>query len=145
MSSPEDSAFVKDAYAELNEMDLKRFEGNERVSKFLSAPDENIGIINYGGAEIKFRLFLSKSLRHKMLKSKVMLENANDENALTVSERTMYDVLGQLCVEEPYNSWQFWAYVDEKSTVKGGVQGIFIQMLVKVTSAAEDVKNFRNK
>jgi hypothetical protein len=55
----------------------------------------------------------------------------------------MYDVLGQLCIEEPWNKWETWAYVDEKSENVGGVQSIFLQVLARIAQAVEDVKNFR--
>ena len=142
MSSPE-SQFVKDAFAEITEMDKSKLDADDRVKRLILAQDTQVGTVNYGGVEIKFRLFLSKSLRHKMMKGQKELESAKDEDALARSERTMYDVLGQLCIEEPWNKWETWAYVDEKSENVGGVQSIFLQVLARIAQAVEDVKNFR--
>ena len=144
MSSPEET-FVKDAFTEISEMDKSKLESDDRVKKFLLSQDTQIGTINYGGVEIRFRLFLPKSLRHKLMKGQKEFENAKDEEALAKSERVMYDLLGQLCIDDPWNHWETWAYVDEKSDNAGGVQSIFLQVLARIAQAVEDVKNFRNK
>jgi len=137
--------FVTDAFAEIPQLELEELEKDERIRKAISAPEENVGTINYGGVDIKFRLFLPKKLRHKMLKNQKLLEMADTEDALTMSEKTMYEVLGEVCVDDPWNKWQTWAYIDEKSNNVGGVQSIFIQILARIAQAAEDVKNFRRK
>lgn len=145
MSSPEESQFVKDSFKEIDEMEMNKLDADEKVKKLLSSQTSQLGSITYGGVEIRFQLFLSKSLRHKMLKGQKQLENAQDEEALARSERTMYDVLGQLCVDDPWNKWETWAYIDEKSENVGGVQSIFLQVLARIAQAVEDVKNFRNR
>jgi hypothetical protein len=143
MSSPLESEFVKDSFAELTEIEKSKLDADEKVKKLLQSQESQIGTITYGGVEIRFRLFLSKSLRHKMMKGQKQLEGAKDEEALSRSERTMYDILGQLCIDEPWNEWETWAYVDEKSENVGGVQSIFLQVLARIAQAVEDVKNFR--
>ena len=142
MSSPLEDPFVKDSFAEIPEMDKAKLDADERVKNLLSAQDIQIGTITYGNTEIKFRLYLSKGLRHSISKVKTQLESATDEASVALSERVMYDVLGQLCVDEPFNHWETWAYVDEKST-KGGVQGIFMEMMSRIAKAVGDVKTFR--
>lgn len=140
MSSPD---FIQDAFAEITDMEKSKLDADDRVKRLILAQDSQVGIVNYGGVEIRFRLFLSKSLRHKMMKGQKELETAKDEEALAKSERAMYDVLGQLCIDEPWNHWETWAYVDEKSENVGGVQSIFLQVLARIAQAVEDVKNFR--
>jgi hypothetical protein len=143
MSSPEDSDFVKDSFAEIPEIEICKLDADERVKKLISAPDTQTGTIEYGGVEIRFKLFLSKSMRHRMLKSQHVIEKSTDEQSLTSSETIMYEILGSLCTEEPWNHWETWAYVDEKSENVGGVQSIFIQVLARIAQSADDVKNFR--
>ena len=145
MSSPEESQFVKDAFAEISDMEKNKLDADEQVKKLLQSQDNNFGVINYGGASIRFRMFLPKNLRHKMMKSKTQLEGAQDEEALLKSEKSMYEIMGQLCVDEPFSHWETWAYIDEKSDNVGGVQSIFLQMLARIAQAVEDVKNFRNR
>jgi hypothetical protein len=138
MSSPEEEQFVKDSFAEISEIDKAKLDVDERVKNILSSQEVQIGSVTFGGTEIKFRTYLSKSLRHSISKVRSHIDDSIDENTIALVERTMYDVLGQLCTEDPFNHWETWAYIDEKST-KGGVQGIFI------AKAVEDVKSFRNK
>jgi hypothetical protein len=140
-----DEKFVTDSFAELTELEIQKLDGDERIRKAISAPDENFGMVNYGGVDIKIKLFLPKSVRHKMVKTNTALEGANTEETLAISERTMYELLGMVCIDEPWNKWQTWAYIDEKSNNVGGVQSIFIQVLARIAQAAEDVKNFRRK
>lgn len=138
-----ENKFVTDAFEEIPQLELQQLESDERVRKAIVAPDENFGTITYGGAEIRIKLFLPKSLRHKMVKTRNTIEGASSEETLAITERTMYELLGDICIDEPWNKWTTWAYIDEKSNNVGGVQSIFIQVLARIAQAAEDVKNFR--
>jgi hypothetical protein len=126
-------------------MEIQKLEADERVRKFLTVPDTQYGTVEYGGMEIKFRMFISKSLRHNMMRIRTQLEDAGDEASIAMSEKSMYTILGQLCVEDPWNKWETWAYIDEKLKNSGGVQNIFLQIMASVAQAADDIKNFRRK
>ena len=139
----QEDQFVKDAFDEISEMDKQRLSADESVRKAIVSQEIKDGVINFGGAEIHFRLFLSKRMRHQMLLVKARLEDASAEENLTVSERSMYELLGSLCINHPWNDWQTWAYIDEMSPNTGGVQMIFLQIMSAIAQATEDVKNFR--
>ena len=109
----EDSAFAKEAFSEITEMDIAKIDANEAVQKLIAFEGADVSSIEYGGVPIKFRVFLNKSLRHKMMRAKMQLDNAEGEDALNKTERLMYDVLGEVCTEPPWNDWKTWSRVDE--------------------------------
>jgi hypothetical protein len=139
----QDDQFVKDSFNEISDMDKQRLSADESVRKAITSQETKDGVINFGGAEIHFRLFLSKRMRHQMLVVKSRLDEVSAEENLAVSEKAMYDLLGSICINPPWNDWQTWAYVDEMSPNTGGVQMIFLQIMSAIAQATEDVKNFR--
>lgn len=143
MAGEQEPNFVDEAFSEITEMELQQISANEKIQKIIAFDGSDIGSIEYGGITIRFRLFLNKSLRHRMMRVKVQLENATGEDALFKTERLMYDVLGEVCVDEPWNDWKTWAVIDEKATNAGGIQGVFIKIMDEIGRQSQDLKSFR--
>ena len=142
MSSSEN--FVEDAFSEIPEMVKATLDADLRVKSLLSGQVDSFELLKYGDTEIRFKTYLSKKLRHSISRVRTQLDASTDENTISIVEKTMYEILGQLCIDEPFNKWETWAYIDEKST-KGGVQGIFIEIMSKISKSVDDVRTFRNK
>jgi hypothetical protein len=139
----EESDFVKEAFSEISEMDIAKIDANEKVQKLIAFDGADVGTIDYGGVTIKFRVFLNKSLRHKMMRAKAKLDNAEGEDALDKTERLMYDVLGDVCTEYPWNDWKTWSRVDELAVNSGGIQGVFVKIMDEIGRQSKDLKSFR--
>jgi len=140
----EETQFVKEAYAEIDEMERNEFASNEKIRKLLSGKDEKYASVTYGEVEIRFRPFVGKRLRHKMILAKKEIDkDSASESGLVKTEQLLYDTLGALCVDEPFNNWKTWAYIDEKGDSIGGVQRIFLLIMSELGKYNEDVKNFR--
>jgi hypothetical protein len=141
----EDSAFAKEAFSEITEMDIAKIDANEAVQKLIAFEGADVSSIEYGGVPIKFRVFLNKSLRHKMMRAKMQLDNAQGEDALNKTERLMYDVLGEVCTEYPWNDWKTWSRVDELAINSGGIQGVFVNIMDEIGRKSQDLKSFRRE
>lgn len=139
----EETQFVKEAYAEITEMEKQAIEGNAKIQQLLSGKDEKYALIKYGGVEIRFKPFVGRQLRHKMMKAKKELVGEEPEDSLIKTEYILYTILGELCVDEPFNDWKTWAIIDEKGDSIGGIQRIFMLVMAEVGRYNEDVKNFR--
>jgi len=141
--NPEED-FVKEAYAEITEMEKKAIEGNAKIQQLLSGKEEKkYALIHYGGVEIRFKPFVGRQLRHKMMKAKKELVGVEPEDSLIKTEHLLYTILGELCVDEPFNDWKTWSIIDEKGDSIGGVQRIFMLIMAEIGRYNEDVKNFR--
>jgi hypothetical protein len=140
----EENEFVKQAFEEISEMENREFESNEKIRKLLSGKDEKYASVMFGEVEIRFNPFVGKRLRHKMMQAKKEIDkDTTSESGLAKSERLLYDTLGSLCVDDPFDNWKTWAYIDEKGDGIGGVQRIFLLIMSELGKYNEDVKNFR--
>lgn len=135
--------FVEEAFEEIDDMEKAALEGNEKIRRLLSTTSEKYASIQYGDVEIRFKPFVGKKLRHKMVIVKRDVDKDSTETGLYKTERLLYDTLGDLCVDAPFNNWKTWAYIDEKGDSIGGVQRIFLLILSEIGKYNEDVKNFR--
>ena len=139
-----ETEFVKEAFAEITEMENREFSANEKIRKLLSGKDEKYASVMFGEVEIRFLPFVGKRLRHKMILAKKEIDASTEsESGLARTEQLLYDTLGALCVDEPFNNWKTWAYIDEKGDGIGGVQRIFLLIMSELGKYNEDVKNFR--
>ena len=139
----EQTEFEKEAFSEISEMELQKIDANEQVQKLIAFEGADLGTIEYGGVSIKFRLFLNKSLRHKMMRAKAQLDSSEGEDALYKTEHLMYDVLAEVCTDYPWNDWKTWARIDEKAVNSGGIQGVFIKIMSEIGRQSQDLKSFR--
>lgn len=64
-------------------------------------------------------------------------------------QRPMYEILADLCIEEPWNDWRTWAVIDRgvKGKMKGSGMGpVMLKRIFDIISETkEDVKSFRGK
>ncbi len=136
--------FVKQAFKEVDLMEQDKIASNEKVRQLLANQQSVYGTYDVGNIPIRFKLFLSKKLRHKLMKMQADLSDNQTEDGLAQSEEVMYYVLSQICVDEPFTDEKTWKYIDDTSETVG-VQKIFLDIMAVIASSAEDVKNFRGK
>ena len=135
--------FVSDSFKELDDIEKQQLDANENVKKLIVGTGE-FGVIPYAGTDIRYRKVLSKSLRHKVAKNKLIMGDlSDDEESVSKIEKMMYEVLSELCVDSPFNDWKTWAYIDEMAKDSGVVLQIFTILMQKIGEASEDDKDFR--
>ena len=143
MIEMEKEAFIKEAYSEIDEMNRKELEANEAIRNLIAQHDEKFSTFNFIGQKIRYRPLIGKRLRHKMAIAKKALNDDDPVAGLEKTERMIYEILGELCLDTPFNTWQAWAYLDEKAEGIGGVQPMFKSLMDDIAKTSEDVKNFR--
>jgi hypothetical protein len=131
----ENEAFVKEAYEEIDEMDRQTLERNEKIKLMIAAKNDAYATFTFIGQQIRYRPLIGKRLRHKMATAKNSLSSDDAEEGLKVTERIIYEILGELCIDEPFNTWQAWAYLDEKAEGVGGVQPVFRSLMQEITKS----------
>lgn len=138
-----DEKFVEDSFKELEEIEKQQLLSDEKVRAILTSSSTEYGSIIYGGVTIRFKLFIDKKLRHRMITMKGSFDNVDDESSLNATEKAIYELLGELCVDPPFNSWKTWAMIDERAGGVGGVQTLFVKIMGEIGRLAQDVKSFR--
>ena len=99
-------------------------------------------IFEFGGLKIKHHRFLTKRLRQMMKLSQNAVKKAEDP--LSEQDTVVYQLLAEMCTEEPWTDPEAWRYVDLRFN-DGRVYTIFFSLVMKMGGDEETLKDFRRK
>ena len=112
--------------------------GNEKVVALLTTASKRYKEIDVLGTPVKIRPAISKAIRHYVDD----IKDDPDQQTVSGSEVTTYKLLAAMCIEEPYNTPEFWKIVDDAT-------GEAIDILQSMYRTAQDteaqIKTFRGK
>jgi hypothetical protein len=131
----EEDTFVKEAFAEIDQMELDKLKNNADIAKIIASDKRATDFIEVEGVRVNFTPFVSRITRHKLAKLKPG-ENPTMEEA----EEIIYQTLACLCIDDPYNKASTWRFIEEN----GGDAGTHLaNIMSKITSRAEQMRKFR--
>ena len=119
------------------------FEATEAMKAMLAVPEKSDdSVYEFGGLKIKHHRFLTKRLRLLMSQIQIKLKSASDP--IAEQDNFIYQILSEMCTEEPWNSSDAWRYVDLKFN-DGRVYLIFSELMLTMGGDESALKDFRRK
>jgi hypothetical protein len=138
----EESQFVKDSYAEIDEMERQELEANEWIKEILAQPeDQKIGVYKYGNLEIRYKPFLTSKLRN-LLRTAQKKSKQPDADVLAIQDTLVYEGLAEICVEPLLKNPHAWQLLDLKSN-DGRVYTLFKGIMERIGAGDTGIKSFR--
>ena len=118
-------------------------EATEAMKAMMAVPESTDGVdYVFGNLKIRHHRFLTKRLRLLMGQIQNRIKVASDP--MTEQDSLVYQMLSEMCVENPWNSAEAWKYVDLTSN-DGRVYLIFFELMMKMGGDESSLKDFRRK
>ena len=122
---------------------IAALEATEGMKAMIAVPANTDSVIfEFGGLKIKHHRFLTKRLRQMMKLSQTAVKKAEDP--LSEQDTVVYQLLAEMCTEEPWTDPEAWRYVDLRFN-DGRVYTIFFSLVMKMGGDEETLKDFRRK
>ena len=122
---------------------IAALEATEGMKAMIAVPANTDSVIfEFGGLKIKHHRFLTKRLRQMMKLSQNAVKKAEDP--LSEQDTVVYQLLAEMCTEEPWTDPEAWRYVDLRFN-ECRVYTIFFSLVLKMGGDEETLKDFRRK
>lgn len=143
----ETQAWIEATIASIPAFEKETLEGNLEISKLIEmgtkVPDKLALSIDFNGVVIRVRAFMSKKMRNKILLADRMMKAAgNDQAEVDRAEGQLYEALGMVCLDAPYDNKTTWAYLDYKGAP---VMMVFEYIIQKIVKGDKQLRDFRKK
>lgn len=130
------------AKKELDEMIGSESTQSSKVAEFLSQePSSRTKTVKWGDMTIKIRGYLTRKVRFDIASIDKHMDKMDVESLATI-EGKIYNVLSELCIEEPFNNPETWREIDNKT---GCVFDFMNEVITNAYAPRDDVKSFRKK
>ena len=134
---------LDDERAKLAPEKVAAFEATDAMKAMLAVPEKmDDSVYEFGGLKIKHHRFLTKRLRLLMGQIQARLKAATDP--LAEQDSFIYQVLSEMCIEQPWIDPEAWKYVDLKFN-DGRVYLIFSELMLTMGGDEATLKDFRRK
>ncbi len=152
------------AHDELEGMAADLAVKNAEVRRLLEIQEERSETIRIAGKadaiEIKVRAVIPWNVRSRIARmstetKRIARQEADEWRRIAAGEeveikevdlvkvqRPMYEVIADLCLEEPWNDWKTWAAFDVRT---GGAPGILDQIMKKIAPEEGRIRSFRGQ
>jgi hypothetical protein len=138
MTGTSQDEWIKESFAEADEMTKKELEANANVAGIIASGEKAVSKITVNGVEIRHKSFIARPLRRQLLKLSQNTEDTDNEAV----ENVMYKTLASLCLDAPFNTPQAWSYIEEKG---GDAAAILAAIMANINKSQEELKTFRGK
>lgn len=123
----------------LLKFESKELESNEEVQKILENASQRHLIFDLFGVPVKVVTAFPRDVRYFYEKNR---GRQNQQISFKDVEKEGYWILSRLFIEAPYNTAEFWEYLDSKT---GTIWGIFNSVYAGVEKSEEKIGDFRKK
>jgi hypothetical protein len=146
--SEEEQAALDQAFRELDEEEVKGFEGFGDIEKVIKRSEKQFKSIRLtdgtDAVEIRFRATIPLVLRGKMqAQYQQMIAAVEDEEALPgvdTQVRPMCELLAAICPDVPWNDWRSWAYLEKRC---GETSALFKRIMKTIEGDEQKFQRFR--
>lgn len=138
MTGTSQEDWIKEGFAEADEMTKKALEANASVAGIIASGEKAVSKITVNGIDIRHKTFIARPLRRQLVK----LSKTTDESDYEGMENTMYKTLALLCLDPPFDNPQTWSYIEEQG---GDASAILADIMANINKSQEDLKSFRRK
>ena len=121
---------------ELQKEEYKDLVENVQLKAIIAGSRAKRVSVKQGDVEIFIRSALPKPLRDRIISISKKYELGETETA----DEEIYEVMAQICLDEPYTKPAAWKYIDEET---GVVPDVLKQMIEKITGTEGAAKRFR--
>lgn len=119
------------------------FEATEAMKTMMAVPEDSDGAVyEFGALKIRHHRFLTRRLRLIMGQVQSRLKASSDP--LGEQDSLVYQMLSEMCIEDPWNDAEAWKYVDLKFK-DGRAWLIFFDLMMKMGGDESSLKDFRRK
>ena len=119
------------------------FESTDAMKAMMAVPEGTDGTeYEFGTLKIRHHRFLTKRLRLLMGQIQNRLKSSSDP--MTEQDSLVYQMLSEMCIEDPWNVPEAWKYTDLKFN-DGRVYFIFFELMMKMGGDESSLKDFRRK
>lgn len=130
------------ARKELDEMIGSETKDSSKIADFLTQePSVRTKNIKWGNLEIKIRGYLPRKVRFEIASIDKVMDSVDVETLASI-EGKIYDVLSQICLEDPFNKPETWRVIDAES---GCVFDFMNEVITKAYTPKEGIDSFRKK
>jgi hypothetical protein len=145
--TPETEEWLKQSLAEIPEIERQQLEANDEIRRLISVGsskgDSVVKTVTFGDVSIRFKSFMDKRTRNRVLAAGRMMAAADgSQDSINTAEGSLYEALGMLCVDVPYNKASTWRYLD---TLGAPVMKVLEEMLAQINRRDSEVKSFLPK
>ncbi len=119
---------------QLRKLDEMATSGDSGVRTLLSSAGDQIKEIDLLGVKLRVLATIPRKLRHELTKFESL------QNDLEGTEKHMYFIMSQICVDSPFNNAEMWEYIDEK---KGIVPDLMREAFNLAYDIEQKIKRFR--
>lgn len=138
MTGTSQEDWIKEGFAEADEMTKKALEANASVAGIIASGEKAVSKITVNGIDIRHKTFIARPLRRQLVK----LSKTTDESDYEGMENTMYKTLALLCLDPPFDNPQTWSYIEEQG---GDASAILADIMANINKSQEELKSFRRK
>lgn len=122
---------------ELEDAEIKDFKDNAQLKAIIATSKARKMAIRIGEVDINIRASIPKGLRERIVKAAKLWQSGNVDDT---TDDEIYEIMAQLCLDDPYNAPALWKYVDQET---GDVPVLLKQMMEKITGVEDTAKRFR--
>ena len=120
---------------------IAAFESMEAMKTMIAVPEDTDGAVyEFGGLKIRHHRFLTKRLRFLM--GQIRNRMKVSEDPLNEQDSLVYQMLSEMCIDEPWNDSDAWRYSDLRFK-DGRVFLIFFDLMMKMGGDESSLKDFR--
>lgn len=131
----EEDDFVKEAFAEIDQMELDKLESNADIAKIIASDKKATAFIVVDGVQVNFTPFVSRPVRHQLSKLQ-----SKGTPTMEEAEDIIYKTLSLLCSDDPYNKPSTWKFIE----ARGGDAGTHLaEIMGKIAARAEQMRKFQ--
>jgi hypothetical protein len=141
LSPEEELSWVQQVFKDSKKEDLDKAHSSESVRKLLASPEiKDYGEYVFNDVKLRHRKYPSTKVRKILTESKNVVGSSDDP--MRAQDGIIYQVIADICVDEPFNDPVTWATIDA-GTTDGRVYKIFMDLMQKIGGGDKALQTFR--
>jgi len=142
-SAPPVSTFDhEEALQKLKDIETRLHDENSSVFDLIVTASRRFKVVKYGKVEIKVRAAVPLDTLEEARRLRKEAEGIEDPDVSLLEElKPMYDMLAALCLEDPWNKWETWGLIDQKTN--GQARTILGEIIKSIQDSEKKISVFR--